>query len=666
MLLLNKPKKLQLGGSLNQARNENAKVDNAWNKLDASGFKHAPLEVPDVTRGVGSGGRGGEGLGGIPSDIAYANAKLTEARQKLTNNLSGPTSAEYQNSMQFKQDSEDVNTWAENLSMLKSMGENYKTTKTKLQKAGDDYAMFGGKALVKDASAGNAYTIVSTPEVLTERIADDKGKLRNRYTPATVGEALDVRFGDAKFSGFNTEGGTLDNILSNVIDSESVYKEMDNLFKEAGMINEDANTFVSSKNGSATTLSQLIADLESASAKASKNENVRSNAPTLGNAIDLFTQDLNPTQIQALRNKAMAQFVNTHGDKNVSEATATEWVNNQVDATIAKRASIYLNFAAKGKTKAATTPEGDLSKKKINTNKITLARMGVGGEKVKLEGDFEDAEDLHEKFSILATVNANSVPISRAYASSIGAKGAGKVLSQNQFIKDLTGDQIQSNFFLADNNSTPVNNVGQGLERAVINPSGGPMKILQAMPYTKDANGNYKIAWEKVKQVTNWGKKYRELYNAKAKETGGKRLSEEDKKEVILATEKLLGPLNDDPSIKVGDIAMVPILIDVPPRGYHDEMENVMSNKVSSAEKEELDKGSFTKNIHKTFAFTVLQNGPQANLSDNYGKEMAIDKEMSVEQILQDYATTARTEAEGFDVMPMLMSIASTSPEVTK
>jgi hypothetical protein len=674
MLLRTKPRKLQTGGSLNLAKNEAPPVDIRWKQFDISGYRQAPLQMPTSLTDSGTSGGLKTAAGGLPSDIAFATNKLEFYRNKLRTGLSGPKGKEYSESVEANDDSNQVTEWAKKISMLKSMEDNYKTTKTQAIKAKDDYAIFGGKALVRDNSNNGAYVIADVRDMLTERIKEGKS-MRNRYTPATVGEALSVRFEDPNFSAFNQgTGDVLDNLLSNVVDSESVFKDMDNLFKEAGMINEETSTFVSSKDGSARSLTELVKNLEDASTMAAKNNNVRSNAPTLANAIDLFTKDLTPTQIQTLRNKAMAQFVTNFGNAETTEAQAAEWVNNQVDATIAKRASIYLNFAAKGKAGKASAAKGetDLSKLKVNLNAIDLNRMGVG-KKITLEGDYQDADDLTDKFTILANVNANSLPISKAYIAASGPKGENKTLDKNQFIKDLTWDQLPNNLFLLDKDSTPISklNNGQGLSKTVVNPQGGPMRILQGMPYSIDKDGNYKIEWERVKKVMDWGKKYRELYDTELRRLGkaktkGARLSEEESIPVIQATEKLLGKLDDDPTIKRGDIAMIPILTVLPPRGYHDTLENVMSNSVSSTEKAELAKGNWDKDIHKTFAFTVLPDGPNAHLPNAYGDAMKIDKEMTVQQILDDYATTQRIEAKGFDVMDILMNSASVSPTVMK
>jgi hypothetical protein len=298
--------------------------------------------------------------------------------------------------------------------------------------------------------------------------------------------------------------------------------------------------------------------------------------------------------------------------------------------------------------------------------------MGVGGEKVTIESDYEDAETLNDQMSVLGTVNVNLVPISEAYTKASGAKGEGKKIINNPFIKTLTGDNLEKNFFLADGNSTPVSSLdgANGLAQAVVNPSGGPMKILQSMPYTIDKNGNYKIAWEKVKEVTTWGNKFRELYDKKLVDlhrdkAKGDRLTEAENKLVIGEVEALLGKMNNDPNIKVGDIAMIPILVNAP-KSYEDSLENVLSSNLTPTEKAELSKGNWDKNIHKTFAFTVLPNGPLSHLPDAFGPEMAIANEMVVADIMKDYATTARIDADGYDWVSTLVSSAITEPTTDK
>lgn len=671
MLLLNKPKKLQLGGSLNQARNENAKVDNAWNKLDTSGFKHAPLDVPDATRGVGTGGRGSAEAGGIPSDIAFANAKLTDARQKLTSKLAGPTSADYQNSMEFKQDSEDVNKWAENLTMLKSMGENYKTTKTKLQKAADDYAMFGGKALVKDSTTGT-YSIADIADVLTERVKDDKGTLRNRYTPATVGEALDVRFGDARFSGFNSEGGTLDNILANVIDSESVYKDMDNLFKESGMISEDAGTFVSSKTGEATTLSELIANLEEASAMASQNKDVRSNSQTLGQAVDLFTRDLTPTQIQTLRNKATAQFINIYGNKNVSEAAATNWINNQVDATIAKRASIYLNVATKGKSKAAAAETQDeLAKKEVYLNKVAAIQLGGSGDNVTISsGNYKDAEDLKKKIEIVATASSGSVNIKEAVTGT-GAKPSSPVLEENQYISTLTGGNVRNNLFLGDDDSTPVAslNKNNGLKTSAVNITsyGQNMKILRGMPY-KIENGQYKIAWDKVEEAISAGKEFAKREAEATKKNNGVRLDAEQRAAILKKMDADGVGYTKDPDVKNGDIAMIPIVVYDTDKGFDDkDLDTYMQSGISGEEESLLDLRGFewlhSGEKKRTFAYSVLPSTYESTTRDYYGPAMELKDKVNLLDFLNSRKSNQALSASGWDALQTMINNASITPE---
>jgi hypothetical protein len=111
-------------------------------------------------------------------------------------------------------------------------------------------------------------------------------------------------------------------------------------------------------------------------------------------------------------------------------------------------------------------------------------------------------------------------------------------------------------------------------------------------------------------------------------------------------------------------MAMIPILVNEPKHGFHDELENVLSSKVSGDEVQQLTKqsGVWDRNVYKTFAFSVLQDGPQATLSDAYGPEMKVDKEMNVKQILDEYASTSKMEHQGFDLLNTLLISATKEP----
>ena len=672
MLLHTKVRKFQLGASLNQAKNENAPVDFTWKQFDISGFKDAPLEIPNPS---GIGGRSGAGSeGGIPSDISYVNDQLDTWRQKISKSLSGPNSKAYQDSAEFKYDSNQIQDWAEKLTMLKSRADNFKANSLRLEKnTADDYAQANGKALVKDTTKNNEYTIVDTNDILTQRTKDTNGALSAKYIPATVGEALSQRFNNPKFSGFKDDtGAVLDSILSTVQDARTVEEDMDKMFARVGSVNESNSTFVSTQTGNAMTLDGLIKDLEGAKSVYASGSS-KTNKDNLEIAARLFRDNTSVAQQDALRGRAIAQFINKYGTKEVDSSGAREWVEAKVNADIADRALSFLKTTASKAGKTTIGPNGtnesDLAKLKITTNKIALGRAGSTGKTVTIEGDYNDAEDLKDKFNILAIVPANDIPISTAYAKSSGVKGETKNLSNNQLIKDITGDRLLNNLFLADSESTPVNslNHGSGLSTAVVNPYGGPMKILIGVPYTSDKDGNNRIAWKEIEQTIKFGKKYSELYNARMAELKrdpkkAQHLTREEREEVLNNVITAVG--NIPQGVKVGDMAMIPILVNEPKRGFHDELENVLSSKVSGDEVQQLTKqsGVWDRNIYKTFAFSVLQNGPQSTLSDAYGPDMKIDKEMNAKQILDEYASTSKMEHQGFDLLNTLLANSTKEP----
>jgi hypothetical protein len=519
MPLLSKTRKLQSGASLNQAKNEPAITDVRWKQFDVSGYKHTPLDINSAMMDQGANGRAGSksgASGGLPSDIAYVNDQLKKYRNNLKMGLSGSNAKEYGESAQAKEDSDQVVKWSEKLTMLKSREDNYKANSLRLGKSTtDDYAIFGGKALAKDNSAAGAFVIVDAQDLLTKRTKDAKGKTTNQYTPATIGEALAVRLDDPNFSGFNDNGGILDNILASAQDASSVEKEMDSMFTRVGSVNETADTFVSNQTGNASSLTELIKTLEDANKVHSTGVTIKTNQPNLLGAVQLFKNNIGPAQLEALRGKAIAKFLSEYGSQDIKNpASVAEWIEAKLDSDITERALVFLKKSQnKSKTASGATSTADaLSKKETGMNLITAIQMGGStGHKVTLStNSYKDADDLKKRMDLLVSVGAEGLDIVPAVRGT-GTKEDPNTLETNPFIRTLTRGELRTNLFLGDHDSTPVANLAKqnGLKLAAINTTsyGQNMQVLRNMPYT-EVDGRKKIAWDYVEKAIEFGKEF--------------------------------------------------------------------------------------------------------------------------------------------------------------
>lgn len=660
MLLRTKFRKQQLGGALNQAQNAYAPIDIKWKQFDIAPTKGTNLNLPKAS---GSSSGSGTGDDGLPSDVAYVDQQLTNARQVLRDKLTGPNGKDYTATIDYKNDMAQINKWATvQSSMLKARADDYKSTKTRLQKnAGDDLAIFNGQALALDNTDGQ-YKIVDEDQVLTERIKADNG-VQPKYTPATIGTALQLRLSNPEFSGFNEDKGEkLEKILSSVSDKETVDKEMADLFSKAGSIDESASTFTSVKDsGNPHSIMDLANNLKTVSESASRG--IKSNESTLRNAVDLFKSTVSPIHLEALKNNAIAKYIEQNGNKEVNASSARQWVDAQVDGEIAKRASIYLKtLQSKKSGTTLATGSDDLGKKKIETNETTMYRMSPGST-LQIEGGYDEAKDVKKQFNMLGTVMASEKPIVKNIIEGSGPKGAANHLNDNAYIRTLTGDKLEKNLFLADGKNTPVNhlNDGEGLKTSMpnITPSGGTMKILHSMPYTIDEDGNYGIAWGDIKKAMKWGETLTQLTKDKYKELGldpkQGLLSSEIRDQLMAKASEMTGfNGNNDKRVHVGDIAMIPILVSSPEPGWESKLGNVLSSNVSKDERDALknDLGFFSNHKpYKTFAFTVMSDSPAATLNPKYYGKADEMPAVSASYILGIHATNHRLTRQGADFL---------------
>ena len=680
MLLRTKPRKLQLGASLNQAQNSYAPIDIKWKDLDLSSYKESPLNIPKSPYGSSGSTTADDGL---PSDVEYVNSQISQAKEKLHSRLTAVDAKDYTLSTEYRSDMANINKWAQaKASMLKSRSDDYKTTKARLQKASaDDLAMFNGQALAKDNTDGQ-YKIVDADAVLTERIQDGKS-ITPKYTPANVGTALSLRMSNPEFSGFNEDqGAKLDKILSSVSDAETVNKEMTTLFSKTGSIDESNSTFTSVTDTSHPhSMSDLLGNLTKVSELSSKG--VKTNETNLRNAVDLFKSTVSPVHLDALRNNAIAKFTEQYGNKQVDASKANTWVDAEVDAEIAKRASIYLKSSIikkSGSTVAGGGPGGtDLSKKKLETNGTTLAQMDAGKPLTMESSDYKDAKDLKgnfTKFNIMGKINATEKPIKENVVEGMGAKATATHLSDNNYIAQLTGNNLQHNLFLADGLNTPVNNLngGDGLTHAQVNlsPREGRMKILHSMPYTIDQNGNYGIAWKDVTKAMEWGKMVKDLTDKRCAALGidptKAQLSKDIRQTIMEEATSITGfDGNNDKHVHVGDIAMIPILVATPEPGYDDGLANILSSNVDAAEKKQISTDTSVlhgRHPYKTYAFTVMTNSPQSVLQPEYYGKADKMPNVTVADILGIHATNQRINRQGADLVEAAVAGAHMDPSI--
>ena len=659
-----------MGGSLNQAKNEAPPVDIRWKQFDISGFKDAPLDIPAAMMSDNYGGSSGRGktLGGLPSDVAYVNSQLKFYRDKLKQGLSGPNAKEYGESKEATYDSDQVTKWAESLAMLKAREDDFKAKQVKLLKAtGDDYAMAGGKSLVKETGTGN-YSIIDTNDILSSRIKDEKGSIKPKYTPVNVGEALQVRMSDPEFSGFNNEtGGVLDAILGSVQDTDTVEKSMNDVFSKVGSINLDNNTFIHNATGTTLPMEGLIGDLTNAAKEYAKGS-TKTNQKNLEFAVNLFKQNMNPVQWEALRGRAISQFMSKFGNKEVDTAGANDWIDAKINEDIANRAMSYLKVSqgkgAKGTSATASDGSG-LDKKKMDTNLITQAQMGGIGESTPMEVTaYKDAEDLKQNMSVLANFPSSSLPLrdgALAGAKNIKKDSHKNLLAENSMMYDLSNGNIRTNLFLPDEKSTPIYtlNKGQGLNTSAINTTqyGGNMHILRGVPYTVDENGNNKIAWDKITKAAQWGKEFGRLAKDKLKLTKAAHLTEAESEEIAKQASVIVKEdFSDTSNIKIGNVAMIPIVVYDTDKGYDDpDLDSYMQSGVSGDEEALIDIKSIipdalhSGNKKRTFALTILSKDPMAARKEAYGPAFERKDPLVVGDFLNQLKAAQLVDKSGFD-----------------
>jgi hypothetical protein len=316
-------------------------------------------------------------------------------------------------------------------------------------------------------------------------------------------------------------------------------------------------------------------------------------------------------------------------------------------------------------------------------NRVEEARIAGVGDRVAIEAKaYDDADDLVRKTNnVMIEADASKLQIRDAVVNS-AAKLGGKdaySLAKNPFINSLTGGDIRNNLFLADDNSTPVAalNKGKGLETSAVNITsyGQAAKVLKNIPYKVMPDGRKAIAWQEMEKHLAWSKEYRNVYdevltNAKKRNPSINRLTAEQRKEVIAQTDKNMGyNLAYDPSIKTGDIVMFPIVVVDKGRTMGDaDVSGVMQSNVSGEEQQLVENLGFEldKHIKRTFAFTVLDDGPSTLGRGAYGPDMDIKDDVNIKDLLEHTKRAQQLNESGYNFLDLVIQNSSISAEKTK
>lgn len=651
MLLHTKPRKFQAGGLTVPS----GKIDITWKEMTAA-RPPAALDLSNTGTGYGRGSSSaGSGATGLPSDTKFLDDQINYWTAKVKEGMA--SSPDYANSADYKTAAEQLNKWASARAMLETREADYKATAKRLAAStADDFAIFGNKALAKDLTG--KYSIVSTDALLTDRVKDSNGNITPAYTPATVGEALRLRYEDPAFSGFNEDTGVvIDTILANAQDATAVDASMDKLFSKAGVI-DDTKTFISSANAEHISATDLASLLDAAKdAYVTRTMGTKSNAGNLQKAVSYFSSIMTPEQWQALRSRAMNKFLTDYGNTTVKPADAEKILDDMVNADIAKRASIYLRQATgskvTGKSSGSGAPEGVSATKVWKANKPALARAAADpSKKVSIEKRFSNTE-LADHMNLLMTLEANEYSATEELIES--AKNSKyKTADKMPLLKRLTENNLTGNFFLGDRNSTPISALheGEGLEHVGVDlsTSGRNIQVLKDVPVVDDGKGNFSIPWDFFEKLKEWGVEVTKQKNKMMRDKSKGNLTVDEIKECQLAASKNLGGFapEDRKDVRFRDVQMIPILID-DNFDYDDPVGDVMAAADVAQTKyadEMLDMKK--RRVKFTYAFSVMSDNYTAFTSDYYGNEMAVKDPVSVLDLINANKNASKSYSTGY------------------
>lgn len=655
MLLHTKPRKFQAGGLTVPS----GKIDITWKEQTAA----RPPAALDMSGAGGGYNRGTLGSGststGLPSDVKFLDDQINYWTGKVKDGMAA--SSDYANSADYKTAATQLNKWAAARAMLETRENDYKATAKRLSAAtSDDLAVFGNKAVAKDNTTGS-YSIISTDSLLSDRVKDSDGNISARYTPATVGEALRLRYEDPAFSGFNEDNGaTIDTILANSVDAGTVNASMDKLFAKAGTI-DDTQTFISSANAQQISATDLASLLDQAKeAYVTRSMGTKSNANALKTAVSYFASIMTPEQRQALRGQAMTEYLHRYGNSVVKAGDAEKYLDDLVDANIAERASIYLRqatgYKVSGKSSGASATDGISATKVWKANKPALARAAVDPtKKVTIEQRFANTE-LADHMNLLMTAEANDYPAATELAES--AKNSKyKTIDQMPAIGNLTDHNLTGNFFLGDKNSTPIASLydGKGLERAGVDlsTSGRNIKVIKDVPVVYDGQGNYKIPWDYFEKLREWGVEASRQKAKMMRDKGKGNLDATEIKACELAASKAMGGFTPEErsDVKYRDVQMIPILIE-DDLDYDDPAGDVMAEPDAAQRTYADDKlGLKKRRVKFTYAFNVMADDYSAFTPDHYGKEFALDDAVNVLDLFESNKNISNTQHDRVKVI---------------
>lgn len=481
---------MQLGGSMSP-ETEYVPLDLTWKDVgtEVRSTPEARLPKADL-RGLDK--YTNYQLDGLESDKAFMYDKIENLKTKLEQ---GP--GEGYSREQYNADLRRLrNLVTVGVSGLKQKEARFRDVTTSAAPARGDLAINNGKAFVTDSS-GN-YSIVPVEEMMTAK--DEKGNLK--YTPQSVGSALEHRASNMSFHGYGTGSGEqLEELLRSIVSSSDVEKRIKSAFTGVGKSVQSQSGVPLYMGQSGNSLvdfleTQMYGNTEEKKTFKQKNS---SNYENLKHAYNAFMSTAESSGImEALKRNAYGEYMAQFGSTK-NRPDAEKWVEGRVQNRLNSTMLSYLkDEGATGASGSGGSGSGknDLE---VNVNQLSLAlaKSDVKRSPTTIYGHDGEPYDIETNISSIndSSLFDNNEGMIRARQSRTEES-----IAKNSILKDITaGNSLKKNMVIASVDNIPLDELSEdgsgGLDTAMLDPDFVPQIMHNVLTYRKQ-DGSYGIAWD--------------------------------------------------------------------------------------------------------------------------------------------------------------------------
>lgn len=483
---------MQIGGSVSP-KTEYVPLDLSWNDIGKDMRSTPASQVPKADlRGLDR--YNNYQLEGLESDKTLMYDKIEGLKTKLM----GGTNENYSKE-QYNADVQRLRKLVTvGLSGLKQKEARFRDVTTAASPARGDLAINNGKAFVQDRDTLE-YEVVDVSTMLNDKV---DGKLR--YTPQTVGTALEQRASNRSFNAFEGKGEQLEGILRSIVSSKDISDRIKKAFTGLGHVTEQEDGTRAFMGVNGNDLQEYMDAIVSGdTSKYSKQKSKhKTNEPNLRRAYETLLSSMDASGIKSgLQRNAYGEYISMFGD-DPNAPDAQDWVSNRVNQTMYNHMMAYL------KDEGLTSSSIGTSGSSGSTKEPTRLWDPIARTLNLAESTQQFTPSVSEEGKTIPPQSFKVVPFTDAHKifNNIGLdtafkSGKPESVANNSMIKEFAaGNNLSKNMFLNTDDNIPLDEVGEdkkgGIKRAMLHPESTPTMMHNVLVYKDKSTRQYGIAWD--------------------------------------------------------------------------------------------------------------------------------------------------------------------------